>query len=123
MHPSNCPSNSIQFKRFSLRRALGLAEIVDRLGGECSDTTAADQMGNKVGGAFKALIGAAVKYNLVSYSKGQIKTEPFYQDYKLAYSEDQKAEALRRAFLNVRSSSNSQLALVANNYRKPTSKS
>jgi hypothetical protein len=58
-------------------------------------------MGNKVGGAFKALIGAAVKYNLVSYSKGQIKTEPFYQDYKLAYSEDQKAEAPRRAFLNV----------------------
>jgi len=91
----------VDYPRASLRRALGLAEIVDRLGGECSDTTAADQMGNKVGGAFKALIGAAVKYNLVSYSKGQIKTEPFYQDYKLAYSEEQKAEALRRAFLSV----------------------
>jgi hypothetical protein len=91
----------VDYPRASLRRALGLAEIVDNLGGECSDTTAADQMGNKVGGAFRSLIGAAGKYGLVSYSKGQIKTEPFFSDYKLAYSEEQKTEALRRAFLNV----------------------
>jgi hypothetical protein len=91
----------VDYPRASLRRALGLAEIVDNLGGECSDITAADQMGNKVGGAFRSLIGAAGKYGLVSYSKGQIKTEPFYIEYKLAYTEELKTEALRRAFLNV----------------------
>jgi hypothetical protein len=89
----------IDYPRQSLKRALQLAEVVDRLGGECTAQSAAESMGNKMGGAFKALIGAAVKYGLISNVRSKLKTEPLFQDYKLAYNESQKQEALRRAFL------------------------
>ena len=56
----------IDYPRASLSRALALAEAVDKLGGEASDASVADHMGNKVGGAFNALVGAAVKFGLVS---------------------------------------------------------
>jgi hypothetical protein len=89
----------IDYPRSSLSRAVQLAEVVDSLGGECTDQSAAEHMGNKVGGAFRALIGAAVKYGLISNHKSKLKTEPLFQDFKLAYNESQKQEALRRAFL------------------------
>lgn len=90
----------VDYPRASLRRAVALAEAVDKLGGEASDQSIADGMGNKVGGAFRALISSAVKYGLVSQTKGRVKTEPLYTDYKLAYTEQEKQKALRRAFLN-----------------------
>lgn len=90
----------VDYPRNSLRKAVALAEAVDKLGGEASDQSAADGMGNKVGGTFRSLISSAGKYGLVSYNRGRIKTEPLYQDYKLAYSEQQKQEALRKAFLS-----------------------
>src|SRR6185369_3018969 len=90
----------VDYPRAPLQRALALAEIVDKLGGESSAESAADHLGNKMGGAFKSLVGAAVKYGLLATSKGRWKTDPLFQDYKLAYNEVQKQEALRRAFLN-----------------------
>jgi hypothetical protein len=90
----------IDYPRASLQRSFALAEAVDKLGGEVSDDMAAESMGNKIGGAFKALISSAVKYGLISASKGRLTTEALFQDYKLAYSETQKQEAIRRAFLN-----------------------
>lgn len=90
----------IDYPRASLSRALALAEAVDKLGGEASDASVADHMGNKVGGAFNALVGAAVKFGLVSKTSGRIKTEPLYQDYKLAYTDVQKQEAIRKFFLS-----------------------
>jgi hypothetical protein len=89
----------IDYPRASLKRAIALAEVVDRLGGECTDQSAAEHLGNKLGGAFRALIGAAVKYGFISNVKSKLKTAPLFQDYKLAYSEAQKQDALRRAFL------------------------
>jgi hypothetical protein len=89
----------IDYPKASLKRSFGLAEVVDSLGGECTDQSAAEHMGNKVGGAYRALIGAAVKFGLVSNHKGKLKTEPLFQDYKLAYNEAHKQEAMRRAFL------------------------
>lgn len=61
----------------------------------------AEGLGNKVGGAFRASVSSAVKYGLVDTGKGRIKTKPLFQDYRLAYSEAQKNEALRKAFLSV----------------------
>ncbi len=90
----------VDYPRAPLQRALQLAEVVDKLGGEASMDSAADHMGNKVGGAFKGLVGAATKFGLVTLTRGRIKTEPLFQDLKLAYNETQKQEALRRAFLN-----------------------
>jgi hypothetical protein len=90
----------VDYPRAPLQRALALAEAVDKLGGEATVASAADHLGNKVGGAFMSLVGAAVKYGLISTSKGRIKTEPLFQDLKLAYNEPQKQDALRRAFLS-----------------------
>lgn len=89
----------VDYPRAPLQRALALAEVVDSLGGEATVESAADHMGNKIGGAFKSLVAAAAKYGLVSTSKGRIKTEPLFQDLKLAYNDSQKQDALRRAFL------------------------
>jgi hypothetical protein len=89
----------IDYPRAPLDRALILTETVDRLGGECSDQSAAEHMGLKVSGSFAALIGAAVKYGLISNTKGKLKVEPLYQDVKLAYDDEQKMGALRKAFL------------------------
>jgi hypothetical protein len=90
----------IEYPRSSLKRAVELAEAVDQLGGECSDQSAADHIGNKVGGAFNALVGAAIKFGLISASKGRLKIEPLFSDYKLAYTEADKQTALRKAFLS-----------------------
>jgi hypothetical protein len=89
----------IDYPRASLERALLLAETVDRLGGECSDQSAAEHMGLKVSGSFAALIGATVKYGLITNTKGKLKIEPLFQDYKLAYDDKQKMETLRKAFM------------------------
>jgi hypothetical protein len=91
----------LEYPRAGIRRSLSLAEEVDRLGGECTEESAAESMGNKVGGAFRALAYSAQKYGFISYNKGKLKTEPLYQDYKLAYTDAQKQETLRKAFLAV----------------------
>jgi hypothetical protein len=88
------------YPRAPLDRAFALAEAVDKLGGEATAEMTAESMGNKIGGAFASLIGAAVKYGLIANSKGRLKTAPLFQDYKLAYNESQKKEAVRKAFLN-----------------------
>lgn len=90
----------VEYPRASLQRSLALAEAVDKMGGEASDEMAAESMGNRLSGAFKAVIASAVKFGLISSSKGRLKTESLFQDYKLAYSEAQKLEAMRRAFLS-----------------------
>jgi hypothetical protein len=90
----------IEHPRSSLPRSIALAEAIDHLGGEATIESAADAMGNKVGGAFRALISGASKYNLVSLNKGRLKTEALFRDWKLAYSENEKQDALRRAFLS-----------------------
>ena len=90
----------VDYPRSNLTRALALAEAVDRLGGEASVESAADALGNKIGGAFKSLISSAQKFNLLSLTRGRLKLEPLYQDYKLAYTDEQKREAVRKAFLS-----------------------
>jgi hypothetical protein len=90
----------LEYPRAPLGRALALAEIVDRLGGECTDQSAAEAMGNKVGGSFNALVGGAIKYGFVARKSGKLTLEPLYQEYKLAYSDEEKQQALRKAFLS-----------------------
>jgi hypothetical protein len=94
------PAN-IEYPKAKLRRSLALAEMVDSLGGECTVQSAADGLGNKVGGAFKDLVSATVKYGFIANKQGRLKIEPLFTDYKLAYSETDKQAALRKAFLSV----------------------
>lgn len=60
---------------------------------------AATKLKRKVSGAFQAATGAAVKYGLIDQSKGQLSTTDLYRDYKLAYSEEDKLTAMRKALL------------------------
>ena len=91
---------TIDYPRAPLARALTLAEAVDRLGGEATIESAADALSNKVGGAFRALLGAAGKFGAISLNRGKLKVEQPYHDYKLAYTDEQRQEALRTMFLN-----------------------
>jgi hypothetical protein len=89
------------YPRASLRRVLVLAAAVDRLGGEASIQSAAEAIGQKIGGAFKSLVGAAVKFQLLSNVRGRLKTTKLFEDYKLGYNEEHKTEALRIALMNM----------------------
>jgi hypothetical protein len=82
---------------------LELAAAVDALGGSSSEEMAASRMGRKGtnSGAFSALVGAAVKYGLLENRKGTLSVTARYKDYKLAYDDGQRVQALRAAFLNV----------------------
>lgn len=90
----------VDYPRASLRAALDLAKAVDSLGGTTSVEMAAEKMGKKVSGAFNALVGAAVKYNLVESRSGKVSTTSLYRDYKLAYDEEEERQKLRVALLS-----------------------
>lgn len=93
----------VDYPRKSLSQSLELAAAVDALGGSASEDMAADRMGRKGtgSGAFAALVGAAVKFGLVDNRKALLSITPRYRDYKLAYDEEQRVQALRGAFVNV----------------------
>lgn len=91
----------VEYPRRSLRDALELAEAVSSLGGRCTVQTCADGMKKRVGGAFSAVISAAVKYGLVTSKSGELAVTEQFNQYRLAYSEDEKRNLLRQAFLSV----------------------
>ena len=91
----------IEYPRASLKASLDLAKNVSELGGGAKIATVAEKMGLKVSGAFAALIGAAAKFSLVTSSSGVLSTTPLYREYKLAYTENDANEVLKRAFLAV----------------------
>ncbi|WP_423204050.1 hypothetical protein PGC34_20125 [Pseudomonas kribbensis] len=91
----------IDYPRASLKNSLVLADAVNDLGGECSVALAGDKLNKQAtSGAFKALIGAAVKYSLVTNKQGQIKVTQLFRDIKLAYDEIETKSALKKAFLS-----------------------
>jgi hypothetical protein len=91
----------IDYARGSLKRALELAQAVDRLGGSCKPESAGDAIGMKKGGAYATLIGATVKYGLIANKKGALTVTQLYRDYKLAYNDTEKQRALRTAFMSI----------------------
>lgn len=92
-------AKQIEYPRASLKNSLELAKAVDDLGGNCSTEMAADKLNKKVSGAFTALVGSAVRFELITSKKGQLETSQLYRDYKLAYSKDEANKALTAAFL------------------------
>jgi hypothetical protein len=91
----------IDYPRSSLKNALEMAKCLSGIGGNSKIPTLAEAMGLKVSGAFAAQIGGAVKYGLLTTSKGAISITQMYKDYKLAYTTADAEAVLRRAFLNV----------------------
>lgn len=91
----------VEYPRRSLSDALELAEAVSGLGGRCSIPTCADSMQKRMGGAFSAVISAAVKYGLVTSKSGQLAVTDQFNKYRLAYNEVEKRNLLKQAFLSV----------------------
>ena len=97
---ANMPK-SIEYARRSLTDSMKLAGAVDALGGASSEEMCAQKMGKKLSGSFSALMSSAIKYSLIDKTKGQLTTTDLFRDYKLAYNDQEKLQALRNAFLNV----------------------
>lgn len=91
----------IDYPRASMKACFMLADAVNDLGGQCSAAMAADKLGKQsTSGAYKAMIGAAVKFNLVTNKKGQLKVTQQYRDIKLSYSQDEASARTQQAFLS-----------------------
>jgi hypothetical protein len=91
----------IDFPRASLQRSLEAALAVESLGGESTPEMCASKLGRKTGGAFAALLGAAVKFGLLENRKQKLHVTSRFRNYKLAYDEQQGRQVLREAFLSV----------------------
>ena len=74
-------------------------EVVDDTGGKCAIDTAARKLDRKVSGSFKAIIGSAVKFGLMTSKRELLSTTTLFRRIKHAY--DKKEELLfhREAFL------------------------
>ncbi len=91
----------LEYPRASLKASLDLSKAISDLGGSAKIEIVAEKMGLKVSGSFQALIGAAKKYGLAETSRGQLTITGLYREYKHAYSDEEAAKVLRKAFLGV----------------------
>ena len=89
----------IEYPRTSYTGAWELAEIVDETGGKCSIENAAMKMDRKVSGSFKAIIGSAVKFGLVTSKRELLSTTTLFKRIKHAYDKDEEMQFHREAFL------------------------
>ncbi|MDO7847510.1 hypothetical protein Q5H92_14160 [Hymenobacter sp. M29] len=89
----------IDYPRTTYAGAWELAEVVDDTGGKCEIETAARKLNRKVSGSFKAIIGSAVKFGLLTSKRELLSVTTLYKRIKHAY--DKKEELLfhREAFL------------------------
>lgn len=90
----------VEYPRASLANSLELAEAVSSLGGSCTAAMAAERLNRKQGGAFSALISAACKYGLLTSKGGKLTVQETFRDYKLAYNDIERRNALRAALLS-----------------------
>lgn len=89
----------IDYPQAALKSSLELARAVDELGGRCTTEMAAEKLGMKMGGGYRALVGAAVKYGLITSKSGYLETTAVFKDYKLAYSAEEAEKVLQKCLL------------------------
>jgi len=89
----------IDYPRTSYTGAWELAEITDDTGGKCSIETAARKLDRKVSGSFKAIIGSAVKFGLVTSKRELLTTTTLFKRIKHAYDKQEELIFHREAFL------------------------
>lgn len=90
----------IDYPRKSFKQSLDVAEAVDHLGGTCTAPSCADKMGMQPSGHFYAIVGSAVKHNLIEAQKGNLTTTDVYKTMKHAYGENEKHKLKVSAFLS-----------------------
>lgn len=89
----------IDYPRTSYAGAWELAEITDDTGGKCSVETAARKLNRKVSGSFKAIIGSAVKFGLLTSKRELLTTTTLFKRIKHAYDKQEELLFHREAFL------------------------
>ena len=90
----------IDYPRTSYTGAWELAEVTDDTGGKCSIETAAKKLDRKVSGSFKAIIGSAVKFGLLTSKRELLSTTTLFKRIKHAYDKQEELLFHREAFLS-----------------------
>ena len=90
----------IDYPRTNYSGAWELAEITDDTGGKCAIETAARKLNRKVSGSFKAIIGSAVKFGLITSKRDLLTTTTLFKRIKHAYDKQEELLFHREAFLN-----------------------
>lgn len=89
----------LDYPKSSFIQSLVMAEAIDSLGGNCDKESCAHQMGLKPSGAFNKRISGAVKYDLITASKGRLIITELYKAIKNAYSDEERNTIKKKAFL------------------------
>lgn len=89
----------LDYPKSSFANSMNMATAIDALGGSCEKESCADQMGLKLTGAFSKRISAAVKYNLITSTKGRLAITDLYKSIKNAYDDDEEQLRKKEAFL------------------------
>ena len=89
----------IDYPRTSYTGAWEVAEIVDDTGGKCALETCARKLNRKVSGSFKAIVGSAVKFGLLTSKREMLTTTTLFRRIKHAYDKQEELLFHREAFL------------------------
>ncbi|GAA3940945.1 hypothetical protein [Hymenobacter algoricola] len=91
---------TIDYPRTTYLSAWEIAEVVDDTGGKCAIETCARKLSRKVSGSFKAIIGSAVKFGLVTSKRELLTTTNLFRRIKHAYDKQEEKIYHREAFLH-----------------------
>ena len=89
----------IDYPRTTYASAWEVAEVVDDTGGKCALETCARKLDRKVSGSFKAIIGSAVKFGLLTSKRELLSTTTLFRRIKHAYDKQEELLFHREAFL------------------------
>jgi hypothetical protein len=89
----------IDYPRTSYTGAWEVAEVVDDTGGKCALETSARKLNRKVSGSFKAIVGSAVKFGLLTSKREMLTTTTLFRRIKHAYDKQEELLFHREAFL------------------------
>ncbi len=89
----------IDYPRTSYASAWEVAEVVDDTGGKCALETCARKLDRKVSGSFKAIVGSAVKFGLLTSKRELLSTTTLFRRIKHAYDKQEEVLFHREAFL------------------------
>ena len=91
---------TIDYPRTSYLSAWEVAEVVDDTGGKCSVEACARKLNRKVSGSFKAILGSAVKFGLLTSKREMLTTTNLFRRIKNAYDKEEEKIYHREAFLH-----------------------
>ncbi|AMR26264.1 hypothetical protein A0257_03580 [Hymenobacter psoromatis] len=89
----------IDYPRTNYSGAWEVAEVVDDTGGKCALETCARKLNRKVSGSFKAIVGSAVKFGLLTSKREMLTTTTLFRRIKHSYDKQEELLFHREAFL------------------------